>query len=180
MRVRGPVVPAIGGNLASLPSCVDVGAVREPPEESLGGIPGEVMGALVITTSAGLMRLPTLRSPPAVHRVVPVIVLLRLNTPVVPAYPGTTAHCAIAAPALTLIICVIHTPATRRSREGGNLASLPLCGCRGGSRTARRSRHPKRIPNPTTTAHCAIAAPAPTLVICVIHAPTSPLPLGEG
>ena len=35
-----------------------------------------------------------------------------------------------------------------------------LCGCRGGSRTARTSRHPKRIPNPATTAHCAIAAPA--------------------
>ena len=39
--------------------------------------------------------------------------------------PTTTAHCAAAAPAPTLITCVIHTPSPRRSREGGNLASLP-------------------------------------------------------
>ena len=62
--------------------------------------------------------------------------------------PTTTAHCAIPAPAPTLVVCVIHAPSVRRSREGGNLESLPPVWCRGGSRTARRSRHPKRIPQP--------------------------------
>ena len=51
------------------------------------------------------------------------------------ANPTTTAHCAIAAPALTLITCVIHAPDTRRSREGGNLESLPRFGVGAGSRT---------------------------------------------
>ena len=37
----------------------------------------------------------------------------------------TNAHCAIAPPALTLVVCVVSAKPFRRSREGGNLASRP-------------------------------------------------------
>ena len=40
----------------------------------------------------------------------------------------------------------------RRSRAGGNPASLPPAQAQSGSRTALTSRHPKRILSPTTTA----------------------------
>ena len=112
-------------------------------------------------------------------------------TPNVSPQPTTTAHCAIAAPALTLIACVIHAPSTRRSREGGNLESLlPVWDVGAVREPPKGHAIPNVPPNPTTTAHCAIAAIALTLIAYVIHAPSTrrpresgrnPLsPLGEG
>ena len=46
----------------------------------------------------------------------------------------TTAHCAIVAPTLLLVTCVVSTKAFRRSREGGNLASLPHVDNRNGTK----------------------------------------------
>ena len=45
----------------------------------------------------------------------------------------------------------------------------PLCGCRGGSRTARRSRHPKRYPPPTND-NCPLRhRPASPYIGCMRH-----------
>ena len=66
----------------------------------------------------------------------------------------------------------------------------PLCGCRGGSRTARRSRHPKRIPQPNDNCPLRRRRASP-YIGCMRHSHAerpsfprrrekSPLPLGEG
>ena len=140
MRVRGPVVPAYAGT--SNP-CLrfDVGAVREPPEghaipnvsptqRQLPIAPSPppplhwlyasfMRRASVVPAKAGTSNpclrfgVGAVREPPEGHAI-----------PNVSPNPTTTAHCAIAAPALTLIICVIHAPATRRPREGGEECSL--------------------------------------------------------
>ena len=39
-------------------------------------------------------------------------------------HPATDAHCTIDAPPRTLVVCVVAANPCRRSREGGNLASL--------------------------------------------------------
>ena len=81
---------------------------------------------------------------------------------VLPPQSTTTAHCPIATP----------TPSPSFPCRREPRIPCPLSGCRGGSRTARRSRHPKRTAQPTTTAHCPIDAPTLTLVTCAV--PTNP------
>ena len=67
--------------------------------------------------------------------------------PNVPPKPTTTAYCATAAPALTLFAYVAPV-------QTGNLASRPLSGCRGRSRTALTSCHPQRTLNPQPNDNC--------------------------
>ena len=73
-----------------------------------------IAGRRGVSLRGSLFGVGAVREPPEGHAI-----------PNVPPNPTTTAHCAIAAPALTLVASVIHTNHCRRSREGGNLASLP-------------------------------------------------------